>query len=319
MIDVYATDEETAAWLKELSEDAGNVRLPAGLAERVLEAAAPKRNRRLGAVLVSALIAAASVVAFVVAPTVSVDGQPPSAQASAADFFLSAADEQAAAAPRWANAKWWKVTTQVTNADGAVVNLGTVWSPRSKTGWLLSRQDGYPLDKQRGYNALVFEARKLSADPAELRAFLTQWSGGQTGRGQLGEITQLLTMPTRPATRAALLRIAATLPRVVNGGGTVDNLNRPATSIDVPDCDSRLPVGTLTCRYLFAEDGTFLETQIISASGEPALAADPSGVARPIPESYGRNADGSRPAISPGGVINRITIVEAQPTNERPT
>ncbi|MEU4541921.1 CU044_5270 family protein [Nonomuraea dietziae] len=98
-------------------------------------------------------------------------------------------------------------------------------------------QDGYLFHRGVG-EFTVDDLRKLPADPERLREALKPYHQIWYDRGFkqsfeefLPTASSLLELPIEPGTRAALLRLLATLPQTKVHGETVDPLGRPGLSV----------------------------------------------------------------------------------------
>lgn len=273
-----------------------------------------KRNLLLGGLVAAA--AAALVFAVTVAPTVSIGGQPPSAQASASEFLSQLAGTQTSNPKNFENASYWKITSLTTRADGSS-STETQWVGRAPMGGQFHTRNG-SVEKISNDSGATWDAYTLSSKPVDLQRLIDKELGQSTGTSAMGIISSYLAQPTRPDTRAALLRIAADLPGAVNSGTTTDAVGRTGTAIDVPDDVPGIPKGQVTSRYIFDADGTLLEWAKIAASGTPAVPTDPDGKYTSSTNTFGLSPDGSRPTLKPGDYLIRHTFIECGPTDIRP-
>ncbi|MFI7228178.1 CU044_5270 family protein [Nonomuraea angiospora] len=103
------------------------------------------------------------------------------------------------------------------------------------------------------------EVMNLPTDVAKLRQVLLGWtrrSGQGAGEESLyAEATSLLSqLPTTPRLRAALYRVLADMPRMVNTGATTDPIGRAGTGIELSGSGRRIVIDEASGRLLAAEE-----------------------------------------------------------------
>lgn len=246
------------------------------------------RRRRL-VLLVPALTAAAALTGVLLLPAGG-GSQPDVQPRSTASQFLLASAERVNAEPQddpLDQAEWWYVRSRF---EGLGEDAGTreIWLGRTKPGRVLverppgAQTPGFdaPLPEPADFHGMSWdELIAMSTTTSELRreVYALASTGGRGEHAQafvvVGDL--LRESPVPSPLRAALLRVAATIPGVVLEQRTVDPEGRPVVPVSLQEDDGSL----ITRLILDPDNGTLLGEEIVALRdltaaqvGEPVAA-----------------------------------------------
>ena len=242
---------------------------------------ARRRHRRRWTVAVASVAAAAA--ALLVVPVLDSGPAQPTATASAAQVFLLRSAEAAAAAdaPDARDARYWYVRSSVGGAQAFFAGTREVWIGHRDRGLLREngqRTDNPPtkLDRASFFGLTWEQLFDLPTETSALRAKVYALAG-DAGPGPDAEafvvVGDLLReSPAPPSVRAALLRVAATIPGVTLGARTTDSEGREVVPVSrrQPGYEDRLLMDPNDGRLLGEENVTTTDEQ---PQGQPPLPA----------------------------------------------
>lgn len=262
------------------------------------ESLRPRSRRRRLSVAVASVAAVAA--ALLVVPILATPSAP-SGQGTAAQAFLLRAAEAAASQdrPDARTARYWYVRSQVDGALALEKGVREVWIGRASDGVLVNEGESpIPLGSASFFGLTWEELFALPTDTDALRTRVYALAG-DAGPGPDAEafvvVGDLLRESPAPAPlRAALLRVAATIPGVALGESTTDNQGRAVVPV------SRQQDGVTTVLLMDPETGDL--------HGEESVA-----------EKGSRQRPG-QPELPPGTVTYRSTTLVAGPaeSTDRP-
>jgi hypothetical protein len=229
--------------------------------------------------------------------------------ASAASEVLTDAAESAAAQPAWSDPPYWHVVTEVQDTDGTVERREEWWARIGDSVVQVPGTDRYTVAHawSAGFGGQSMSWDQLDALPTDadrlgqvLREAMTREYAGlspeEVGSRPIEELLferigdTMRLSPASPELRAALWRVAASIPGVRLLGDTSDSLGRAGVAVELGR--QRLLVDPDT--------GELLEWYPLSPAGESEF------------DQYG-NSDG------PLVVTARWTVVEQGPAQSAPS
>ncbi|MFF0725968.1 hypothetical protein [Streptomyces sp. NPDC004134] len=221
---------------------------------------APRRRK----ILLAAGAVAAATAAAVVLPVVALDGGAPPADASAAGFLNSVADQ--AAADGSGAGEYWKIDTKYVRSDGSRGEQSVVLSP-THVGEKPHRMTWLVGEEEVGWSGLD----DLPTDPKALRAALAEGAEGAKAERQVrDQVDHLLTFSPAPAElRAALYQVLADSPGLELAGPAKDSEGRTGMKIvfKTPTYTNLPPAQS---QWIVDEDsGRILETAEIAKEDFP--------------------------------------------------
>ncbi|SEO86246.1 hypothetical protein SAMN05216267_104827 [Actinacidiphila rubida] len=290
----------------------------AGAAHDAFPPSRPRPRRRGPALRVSltALAAAAAVVVTVSPLSASHHATPRAAAPGTvtSTFLADVASAQSIAPGTWDDAPYWKVAFTRFQADGQPTGVLTEFLAH-RAGLTSHLRAAAPVEEDKpapgpwrftvGTGRLTWDQLAgLPTAPTALRARLRPYAepGQDPSEEIFGTIGDLLASPAPPKVRAALFEVAARLPGVRVAGPATDGSGRHGTAVERGD-------GTIVVRYVIDPTGRLLETVVSSVHALPALpaSAEPRSLGDMNGVTEGRRANGSRPPVPAGGVVERTT------------
>ncbi|AZM49727.1 hypothetical protein DMB38_31645 [Streptomyces sp. WAC 06738] len=258
-------------------------------------AAGRRRPARRRKILLAAGAVAAATAAAVVLPVVALDGGAPPADASAAGFLNSMADQ--AAAEGSGAAAYWKIQTKHVRYDGSREEQSVVLSP-THVGAKPLRMTWNVGEGEVDWAGLA----GLPTDPAALRAALAEGAEGARAERQVrDQVEHLLTFSPAPAElRAALYQVLADSPGLELAGPAQDSEGRTGMKIlfKTPTYGNLPPAQTQW--IVDEENGQVLETAEIAEEDFPGQ--------KDCEPSAGADTE-CLPAYEAGDVIDRETYL----------